>query len=79
MQLDNSRQAPDVFPLTGEVIDKGDGNREGSDVASGRIDGEAVGSTALFGLIATATHVAAGRVGVLDGTGDQVITALNTH
>lgn len=76
IELDDSRQAPDVLPLARKVIGKGDGDREGSHVSGGRIDREAVGSTACFCLIATATHVASGIVGVLDGTGDQIIAAL---
>ena len=79
MELDNSRQAPNVLPLAGKVIDKGDGNREGSNIPGRRIDREAVGPTACFGLVATAAHVTSGIVGILDGTGYQVITALNTH
>lgn len=74
--LDDSRQAPDVFPLTRKAVGKGDGNWEGSNVSSRRIDGEAVGSTALFRWTATTSHVTSGTVQVLDGTGDQVITAL---
>jgi len=62
--------------LTGKVIDKGGGNREGSNVSGRRIDREAAGSTTCFGLVTTATHVAGGIVGVLDCAGDQVITAL---
>jgi hypothetical protein len=56
--------------LAGKVIDKGDSNREGSNVSGRRIDREAVGPTTCFGLIATATHVTSGIVGVLDGTGN---------
>jgi hypothetical protein len=74
---DDSRQAPDVFPLTGKVIDKGNGDRESSNVSGGRIDGEAVGSTTFLGRGAATAHVTSGIVGVLDCTGDQVITALN--
>jgi hypothetical protein len=76
IELDDSRQAPDVLPLTWKVVGKGDGDGEGSNVSRGRIDREAVGSTTRFGLIATAAHVTGGIVGVLDGTGDQIIAAL---
>lgn len=75
-ELDDSRQASDVLPLTGKVIGKGDGDREGSHASGRRIDREAVGPATCFCLIATATHVASGIVGVLDGAGDQVIAAL---
>ena len=78
IELDDSRQAADVLPFAGKVICKGDGDREGSNVSGRRIDREAIGSTTCFGLIATATHVASGIIGVLDSTSNQIITALET-
>ena len=73
----DSRQTPDVLPLTGKVSSKGNGNWEGGNVSGGRVDREAVGATTFFGWASTTTHVTGGTVGVLDGTGDQEITTLH--
>lgn len=69
-EVGNSRHAPDVCPLTGKIVGKGDGNRESGDVSCGGIDREAVWPTTFFGLVAAAAHIASRTVGVLDGASD---------